>query len=139
MADPAVQDIVGMSGGGNGIGNGWMMVRLKPLSERKEPASVVGRPTAPADAARCRVATFGCVSRRTSRCRAVSDGSSYDYMLLASEVQTLRTWAPRVAGAEMKLPELVDVDAPPTAALSRSVEHRPRGGAAVGRRHATIS
>ncbi|MEO7598857.1 MAG: efflux RND transporter permease subunit, partial [Opitutus sp.] len=34
MADPAVQDVIGMSGGGNGISNGWMMVRLKPLAER---------------------------------------------------------------------------------------------------------
>ena len=41
MADPAVADVVGMSGGGNGIGNGWMMVRLKPLAERREPGSDV--------------------------------------------------------------------------------------------------
>jgi len=33
-------------------------------------------------------------------------------MLLASEVQTLRVWAPRVGHALEKLPELVDVDAP---------------------------
>ena len=111
MADPAVQDIVGVTGGGVGTSNAWMMVRLKPLSERKDSARVVAdrlrrqMPPVPGGTLWLRVAQDIEMPR-------VSDGSSYDYMLLASEVQTLRAWAPKVGQALAKLPELVDVDAP---------------------------
>jgi multidrug efflux pump subunit AcrB len=111
MADPAVQDIVGVTGGQAGTSNAWMMVRLKPLSERKDSARVV------ADRLRRQMPPVagGNLWLRVAQdieMPRVSDGSSYDYMLLASEVQTLRAWAPRVGQALEKLPELVDVDAP---------------------------
>src|SRR5690606_36402276 len=39
-----------------------------------------------------------------------SSSASYDYTLMASELELLRTWMPRVQRAMAGLPELVDVD-----------------------------
>ncbi len=41
LADPAVADVTGTSGGRGGISNSFFRVRLKPLSERRIPASDV--------------------------------------------------------------------------------------------------
>ena len=111
MADPAVQDVIGMSGGGNGISNGWIMVRLKPRAERGVPASEV------IDRLRLRVPPVAGgmlwlnISQDIQMPRT-SDAGSYDYTLLSSELPLLRKWAPRVALALQALPELTDVDGP---------------------------
>jgi multidrug efflux pump len=111
MADPAVRDIVGMTGGPAGTSNAWMMVRLKPLAERKDSARTVAdrlrrqMPPVPGGNLWLRVAQDIEMPR-------VSDGSSYDFALLASEVPILRVWAPRVGRALQELPELTDVDVP---------------------------
>jgi multidrug efflux pump len=111
MADPAVQDVVGMSGGGNGISNGWMMVRLKPLAERGEPASVVVdrlRKQVPAVAGGM---LWLSISQDIQMPRS-SESGSYDFTLLSDDLNLLRTWAPKVGRMMMKIPELIDVDAP---------------------------
>ena len=41
LQDPAVESVAGFIGGGRGINNAQMFVRLKPLDERKVPAQVV--------------------------------------------------------------------------------------------------
>ena len=111
LADPAVQDVTGMSGGGNGISNGWMMVRLKPLAERGVSATeVINRirlqlpPVAGGN--------FWLSITQDIQAPRASDSSSYDYTLLADDLALLRTWAPRVAVALQKVPELTDVDGP---------------------------
>ncbi len=111
MADPAVQDVAGMTGGPAGTSNAWMMVRLKPLAERKDSARTVAdrlrrqMPPVPGGTLWLRVAQDIEMPR-------VSDGSSYDFSILASEVSTIRTWAPRIGRALAELPELTDVDIP---------------------------
>ncbi|HEU5078815.1 MAG TPA: efflux RND transporter permease subunit [Opitutaceae bacterium] len=111
VADPAVQDVVGMSGGGNGISNGWMMVRLKPLAERGEPASVVVErlrkkvPAVPGSM------LWVSISQDIQMPRS-SDSGSYDFTLLSDDLELLRTWAPKVGRVMMRIPELIDVDAP---------------------------
>ncbi|ACB74410.1 efflux RND transporter permease subunit [Opitutus terrae] len=111
LKDPAVADVVGMSGGGSGTSNGWMMIRLKPLSERGEPASeVVNR-------LRLKVPPVAggmmwlSVSQDIQMPRT-SDAGSYDFTLLSDDLALLRKWAPKVATAMQSLPELTDVDGP---------------------------
>jgi multidrug efflux pump len=111
VADPAVQDVVGMSGGGNGISNGWMMVRLKPLAERGEPGSEV------VDRLRMKVppvpgGRMWLMQSQDIQMPRVSDAGSYDFTLLADDVSLLRKWAPKVSRALQNVPELTDVDGP---------------------------
>jgi len=111
LADPAVQDVIGMSGGGTGISNGWLQVRLKPRSERGEPASeVINRlrlamPPVPGGA--CWISIAQDIQMPRS-----SDSGSYDFTLLSSDLQELRKWAPKVSRAMQQIPELTDVDGP---------------------------
>ncbi len=111
LADPAVADVIGMSGGGNGISNGWLAVRLKPLAERGEPASAV------VDRLRLKVPPVAggmmwlSISQDIQMPRT-SDAGSYDFTLLADDLALLRKWAPKVAVAMQGLPELTDVDGP---------------------------
>lgn len=111
LADPAVQDVIGTSGGGGGVSNARMMIRLKPLSERKVSAQeVINRlrrqlPPVPGGMLWLRVAQDIQMPRS-------SDAGSYDFTLLAGEVPLLRAWSPRVARALKELPELTDVEEP---------------------------
>ncbi len=111
LADPAVSDVIGMSGGGTGISNGWMQVRLKPRSERGEPASAV------LDRLRMAVPPVagGRLWLRVNQdiqMPRTSDAGSYDFTLLSAELPLLREWAPKVARAMQAIPELTDVDGP---------------------------
>jgi multidrug efflux pump len=111
LADPAVQDVIGTSGGKGGIGNAWMMIRLKPLKERGVSArEVIDRlrlkaPPVPGGVLWLRVAQDIEMPR-------TSDAGSYDFTLMTSDVPLLRVWAPKVAKAFTQLPELTDVDVP---------------------------
>lgn len=111
MADPAVQDVIGTSGGSTGTSNSRMMIRLKPLAERGVSATeVINRlrektPPVPGGS------FWMSVSQDIDMPRG-SDGGSYGLTLLASEVALLREWSPKVSIALQDLPELTDVDAP---------------------------
>jgi multidrug efflux pump len=111
MADPAVQDVVGTSGGGTGISNAWMMIRLKPRKDRDVSArEVINRlrrqaPPVPGGMLWMNVA-------QDLQPPRTSDAGSYDLALLSSEVGLLRAWEGRVAKALQELPELTDVDTP---------------------------
>ncbi len=107
--DPAIADAIGFIGGGMGINNAAMMIRLKPLSERGEPAqAIIDRlrektPKIPGGVLWLSVdqdinLDFGSNSR-----------SDYQLGLLAGETAPLRAWAPKISEALEKLPELVDV------------------------------
>jgi multidrug efflux pump len=111
LADPAVADVIGTSGGGRGTSNAWMMVRLKPLKERgvsaEEVINRIRRQLPPV--------AGGNLWMRVSQdieMPRTSEAGSHDLALLADEVPLLREWAPRVALAMQELPELVDVDIP---------------------------
>jgi multidrug efflux pump len=110
LADPAVQDVVCMTGN-NGVSNGWMMIRLKPLAERREPASeVVDRlrlklPPVPG------ASLWLNISQDIQMPRS-ADGGSYDFTLLSDDLALLRKWAPKVSTALQNVPEITDVDGP---------------------------
>jgi multidrug efflux pump len=107
--DPAIDTVVGFTGGRHSNG-GFMFASLKPLAERGG------------------VSTEGVINRlrpQLSRepgarlfLRAAQDirgggrqsNSTYQYTLLSDDLDTLRTWGPKIAAALAQLPELTDVD-----------------------------
>ncbi|MGE4334768.1 MAG: efflux RND transporter permease subunit [Pigmentiphaga sp.] len=110
LADPAVADVIGSSGGRSGGSNAQMMIRLKPLAERGVSASeVVARlranlPQVPGGM------FFSGVDQDLNLPRAFSSTGEYSLVLRSGELELLQQWAPRVSTALMDLPELVDVD-----------------------------
>lgn len=111
LSDPAVQDVIGFSGGQSGISNSRMMVRLKPLKERKVSANdVVNRLRLNAPLVAGGSLYLG-VSQDLDAPR-MGDGGSYDLSLMAGDLGLLRQWLPKVTAALQELPELTDVDAP---------------------------
>jgi len=109
LKDPAIQDVIGTSGGRDGISNSRLMIRLKPLAERGISASAVVdhlRLNVPpvAGGAMYLFVTQDIESPRTS------DAGSYDFNLLSDNLQLLRQWAPKVTAAMQRIPELTDVD-----------------------------
>ena len=109
MADPAVQDLIGSSGGSSGLNNARMMVRLKPLAERGVSATeVVNRLRLAAPPVAGGMLWMG-VSQDMDAPRT-SEAGSYDLTLLSSELSHLRKWLPKVSAAMQELPELTDVE-----------------------------
>ncbi|MET0378477.1 MAG: efflux RND transporter permease subunit [Spongiibacteraceae bacterium] len=110
LNDPAVADVVGSIGGDNGINNAFMLVRLKPVGERKESSREVinrlraNQPKLPGG--RFFLAIDQDIQLDNQRGRGTGERLS----LLASESELLRTWAPRVYRALQSVPELVDLD-----------------------------
>ena len=109
MADPAVQDLIGTSGGSTGLNNARMMIRLKPLAERGVSANeVVNRLRIAAPPVAGGMLWMG-VSQDMDAPRT-SEAGSYDLALLGPELSLLRKWLPKVAAALQELPELTDVE-----------------------------
>jgi len=110
LQDPAIASVTGYAGGRGGSNSSFMMIQLKPLSERNASATEIVN--------RLRGKFQGVPGARLNLVpqqdifvggRQSSSGS-YDYTLMASELDLLRTWMPRVQRAMATLPELVDVD-----------------------------
>ncbi|MBJ2258475.1 MULTISPECIES: efflux RND transporter permease subunit [Pseudomonas] len=112
LADPAVESVAGFIGGNGGTNNAFMIVRLKPISERNVSAQKVierlrenmpkvpgGRLMLMAD----QDLQFGGGRDQTS--------SQYSYILQSGDLGQLRTWYPKVVAALKELPELTAIDA----------------------------
>ena len=111
VADPAVADVTGTSGGRGGLSNSWFRVRLKPLAERKEPASAVAarlRKNAPKIPGAILIAYVDQDIRLTNR---GGDGE-YFFALRSDSLEALKTWAKPVGEALKALPELANVYVP---------------------------
>jgi multidrug efflux pump len=109
LSDPAVESMVGYSGGRGGSNSSFMMIQLKPITQRKENVDQV--------IARLRMrlsniagAQMFMVPNQDIRIGGRSSRSSYQYTLMASELSALREWMPKVQQALVKMPELADVD-----------------------------
>ncbi len=114
MADPAVVNVSGSTGGNGGPGGGGrasanFYITLKPLAERHLSADAV--------VARLRArlaheagANLFFVPVQDIRIGGRQANAQYQYTLQADDVDTLRTWEPRVRNALSRLPELTDVN-----------------------------
>jgi len=109
MADPAVEDIIGFIGGRAGVNNAFIMIKVKPYSERGVSSQqIIDRlrertPKTPGGALRLFV-------DQDIRIAGGSEEGVYEFELLAGDLAPLREWTPRVREALEALPELVDVE-----------------------------
>jgi multidrug efflux pump len=111
QADPAVQDVVGYTGGGGygATNTASIYVGLKPLRQRKEKSDRI--------IARLRTKLTAITGARLYlqavqdiRSGARQSNSQYQYTILADSLQDLRTWTPRITDALKTVPELADVN-----------------------------
>jgi multidrug efflux pump len=106
--DPAVASVVGFTGGGQ-TNSGFVFVALKPLSERN---LAVDRVIARLRGKLGQVAGARLFLQPVQDIRAGGRASNamYQYTLQGDDLAQLYEWAPKVAAAMEKLPELTDVN-----------------------------
>ncbi|WP_434630454.1 efflux RND transporter permease subunit [Pseudomonas sp. Z1-29] len=112
LKDEAVQSVAGFIGGNNGTNNAFMLVRLKPINERRISAQkVIERlrkemPKVPGGQLMLMAdqdLQFGGGREQTT--------SQYSYILQSADLASLREWYPKVVAAFRALPELTAIDA----------------------------
>ncbi len=109
LQDPAIDSVTGYARGRGGSNSSFMQIQLKPLDERGVSANeVVNRlrnkfQDVPG-------ARLFLVPQQDIRMGGGQGSASYDYTLMGSDLNVLKTWLPRVQVALAGLPELVDVD-----------------------------
>ncbi len=108
QADPAVDNVTGFTGGGQ-RNSGFMFVSLKPLDERKISADqVVARLRG--KTAQVPGASLFLNPVQDIRVGGRQSNAAYQFTLQADELETLRTWTPRLQRALLDVPELADVN-----------------------------
>ena len=108
-SDPAVEEVIGYSGGGTGVNNAWIMIKVKPLKERKVSSQQI------IDRLRERMpkipgANLGIFVDQDIQLQGGSGEGSYEFELLSDNLELLRKWARPAQEALSKLPELTDVE-----------------------------
>ena len=109
LQDPAVESVAGFIGGGRGINNAQIFVRLKPLEERKVSGQIVAErirrnlPKVPG-------ARLWLNVDQDIRFGGNFGGGSYQYTLRSDNLGELRTWAQRVRDVLQTLPELTGIE-----------------------------
>jgi multidrug efflux pump len=107
-SDPAVETVVGFTGGSR-AGGGFMFATLKPPAERKESSAEVIARLRPRLARVTGVAMF-LNPVQDVRVGGRSSNSTYQYTLQSDDLESLRTWARRLAERMKQDPVLTDVD-----------------------------
>ncbi|MNM42667.1 Multidrug resistance protein MdtC [compost metagenome] len=113
LADPAVQSVAGFIGGNSGTNNAMVLVRLKPISERKIDAQkVIDRlrkemPKVPGG----RLFLMADQDLQLGGGGRDQTSSQYLYTLQSGDLTALREWFPKVVAAMRALPELTAIDA----------------------------
>jgi multidrug efflux pump len=113
QADPAVQNVLGFTGGGGGpgggaINNGFSFIILKPLKERGISAAQVVDRLRPKLQKLTGASTFLQASQDLGVGGRQSN-AAYQYQLSGDTVEDLSIWGPRVYNEMMKIPQLKDV------------------------------
>jgi multidrug efflux pump len=107
-ADPAVDTVVGFTGGGR-AGGGFMFVSLKPASERTEKGQAVIARLRPQLAKITGLSIF-LNTVQDLRMGGRQSNSTYQYTLKSDNVSDLKAWATKLAEAMKNQEGLVDVD-----------------------------
>jgi multidrug efflux pump len=111
LKDPAVDSVAGFIGGSGGINNAFLIVRLKPIAQRKDSPSqkVIDRlrkemPKVPGGR------IFLMPDQDLQMGGREGRSSDTEYVLLSDDLSLLKTWLPKVRDALRALPELTDID-----------------------------
>ena len=111
LADPAVESVAGFIGGNGGINNAFLLVRLKPMAERKGQSAqmVIDRlrrdmPKVPGGR------VFLMPDQDLQMGGREMRSSDTEYVLLSDDLALLNEWLPKVRDALQALPELTDID-----------------------------
>jgi len=107
-ADPAVDTVVGFTGGGR-AGGGFMFINLKPAGQRKDSGQAVIARLRPAMAVVTGVQLF-LNPVQDLRAGGRSSNSTYQYTLKSDNIADLRSWALKLADQMRTKDELADVD-----------------------------
>lgn len=111
LTDPAVDQVMGMSGGGRGPGassnSGMFIIILKDIRER-DPAEVVIARLRP-KLAQVPGASMFLVNMQDLRIGGRSSDSSYQMTLKSDDVKDLRAWENQVLSTLQTVPEITDV------------------------------
>jgi multidrug efflux pump len=107
--DPAVDTVVGLSGGGGQTNGGQVFMSLKPVRERKIAADeVIVRLTRELAQVPGATLFLQAVGQMGGGGRAAN--AQYQYTLQADNVEELRTWGPRILAELQKVPLLSQVN-----------------------------
>jgi len=112
LADPAVESIAGFIGGGRGINNAQVFIRLKPLKERRQSAQIIVErirqklPKVPG----ARIFLFVEQDLRFGPGSGSGGNQQYEYTLFADDTSLLRTWGERVREVLRTVPELTGLE-----------------------------
>jgi multidrug efflux pump len=107
-ADPAVENVVGFTGGGQRNG-GRLFIALKPQAERKVTAEQVIKRLRP-QFSKVPGASLFLVAQQDIRVGGRTSNAQFQYTLQGDDLAELRTWGPRLLQALQDVPELVDVN-----------------------------
>ena len=107
-ADPAVDTVVGFTGGGR-AGGGFLFVNLKRAADRTDKGQAVIARLRPQLAQVTGVSLF-LNPVQDLRMGGRQSNSTYQYTLKSDNIDDLRNWATRLAEAMKRQPALVDVD-----------------------------
>jgi multidrug efflux pump len=107
--DPAVENVIGFTGGGGATNGGNVYVALKPLAERKDNAAQIINRLRP-QLSRLPVASVFLQASQDLRIGGRSGNALYQYTLQADNVQDLFKWGPILLSEMKRLPGLQDVN-----------------------------
>jgi len=111
--DPAIQNVVGFTGGGGGPGGATntarMFITLKPLSVRKVSADVIIN-RLHEKLSKVQGAQLFLQAAQDIRIGGRSGNAQYQYTLQADNLDDLRTWAPKLTKAMEHMSQLTDVN-----------------------------
>jgi multidrug efflux pump len=107
-ANPAVQNVIGFTGGGGATNTGNVFVILKPLNIRKVGAPQVIDELRPKLNKLTGASTFLQASQDL-RIGGRSSNALYQYTIQADNVSDLQTWGPKLLAAMIRLPGFEDV------------------------------
>src|SRR4029077_964379 len=107
--DPAVQNVIGFTGGGGATNSGNIFIALKPLNERKVGAAEVINRLRP-QLNRLPVASTFLQASQDLRIGGRGSSALYQYTIQSDNVADLNTWGPRLLAEMKRLPDLQDVN-----------------------------
>jgi multidrug efflux pump len=107
--DPAVQNVIGFTGGGGATNTGNVFIALKPLKERKITAPEIINRIRP-QLNRLPVASAFLQASQDLRIGGRGSAALYQYTLQSDDVSDLTTWGPKMLAEMKRLPGLQDVN-----------------------------